>query len=237
MTVHTQFMARMMHKPTCRHRKVNSREGVMNTKRKSFRLLPVIELFWKAMASLADLTFPEHRVFVPVSAARRFESVRGRRTSMTGAMMRIAAFFLAIPLLAASPGWAAQTALPSGVPNIFDPDVRAKFQPVAVVNLRGDPDFPVLVLVNTVVEDGKPQAMLLGLDARNGKETWSLATDPIILIVLFADPFTIMSVHVDVGFSEAGRPSGDFQLLDAPDASTLPDLLRAVTPLRAQTYL
>ena len=48
-----------------------------------------------------------------------------------------------VVILASIPAWAGQPALPSGVPNVFDPEVRARFQPVGVANLRGNPDFPV----------------------------------------------------------------------------------------------
>ncbi len=61
-------------------------------------------------------------------------------------------------LLATIPAWAGQSALPVGGPNIFDPELRAQFQPLGVSNLLGDPEFPVLHVVNR--EDEKPQAML-----------------------------------------------------------------------------
>src|SRR3990167_7373700 len=59
--------------------------------------------------------------------------------------------------------------LPESVPNIFDPEVRARFEPVSVANLRDNPDFPMLLLVNKAGE--QPQAMVVGLDARNGKDS------------------------------------------------------------------
>ncbi|OGD43093.1 hypothetical protein A2127_00355 [Candidatus Jorgensenbacteria bacterium GWC1_48_12] len=102
--------------------------------------------------------------------------------------------------------------LPAEIPNIFDPEVRAQYQPVDVANLRGNPDFPVLILQNIV--GGQPQTMLVGLDARNGKEGWSLASDPIILIILFANPETILGTYVDAGFADSGKPSRVFRKLD-----------------------
>ena len=125
--------------------------------------------------------------------------------------------------------------LPAEIPNIFDPEVRAQYQPVDVANLRGNPDFPVLILQNTA--GGQPQGMLLGLDARNGKMSWSLASDPIILIVLFADPETILGAHVDAGFAERGKSSGQFMTLADPTSPGLSDLLRSVTLAATRTYM
>ncbi len=151
----------------------------------------------------------------------------------------IAAFeFLLILLVLAvvsAPAWAGQAALPEGVPNIFDGDVRAQFEPVGVINLRGNPDFPMLVLSHKVGE--QPQGMVLGLDARNGKDTWSLASDPIILIVLFSDPSTISAVHVDAGFSEQGKPSGTYTAVQNPGSLTLPDVFKAIAAGPVRTYM
>src|SRR3990172_4365511 len=61
--------------------------------------------------------------------------------------------------VASAPAWADQAALPEGVPNIFDAEVRAHFEPVAVINLRGNPDFPMLILIHKAVED--PGALTL----------------------------------------------------------------------------
>lgn len=206
----------------------------MNTKRKILRFPLVVEVFCNAMALVARLTLPRSPVLNPFAAPRRFPPTRGGRTSVRRPIGMLA-LFLAVPLLAGFPAWAGQSPLPTGVPNIFDPEVRAKFQPVAVVNLRGNPDLPMLVLVNAVGE--QPQAMALGLDARNGKDTWSLGSDPIFLIVLFADPSTILGVHVDVGFSREGKPSGEYMALDNPESLTLPDLLNAVTAAPTRTYM
>lgn len=148
---------------------------------------------------------------------------------------RLLILFLALVLLSAFPARVAHSALPAGVPDIFDPEVRVKFQPVAVINAQGNPDLPVLVLVNTAGE--QPQAMMLGLDARNGKDTWSLTSDPIILIILLADPFTILGAHVDLGFSQEGRASGNFTPFENPNSLTLPDLLKAVTAVPTRTYM
>ena len=143
-------------------------------------------------------------------------------------------FFL-LAILISTSAWAGQAALPAGVPNVFDAEVRAQFEPVGVFNLRGDPDFPVVILMNKGGE--QPQAIFFGMDARNGKDTWSLATDPIILIVLFADPSTILGLHVDAGFMDRGRPSGQYKAVDDPNSFALPDLLKAVTAVPTQSYM
>jgi hypothetical protein len=102
-----------------------------------------------------------------------------------------------IVLLAASPATAASPTLPAGIPNIYDPAVQAHYQPVAVGALRGNPDFPVVLFVNTTGDE--PRFLFLGFDARNGKDTWSLTTDPIILIVVVADGPKAQGVDVDIG--------------------------------------
>jgi hypothetical protein len=142
---------------------------------------------------------------------------------------------LALLAVVSAPAWAGQAALPEGVPNIFDAEVRGNFEPVAVVNLRGNPDFPMLLLVHKAEEE--PQAMVIGLDARNGKDTWSLASDPIILIVLFSDPSTISAVHVDTGFSEKGKPSGIYMAVENPGSLRLPDVFNAIAAAPVRTYM
>ena len=136
-------------------------------------------------------------------------------------------------LLAAIPAWAGQTTLPAGVPNIFDPKVRAHFQSVGVENLHGNPDFPVVLLLNIAQE--QPQALLVGLDARNGKDTWSLTADPIILIVVLTDGATIQGLYVDTGFADMGKASGNYAAVDEEGLPALPDLFKAVTAPAAQT--
>jgi hypothetical protein len=121
------------------------------------------------------------------------------------------------------------------VPNIFDPEVRAQFQAVGVANLQGNPDFPVLIVQNRVGD--QPQIILFGMDARNGMETWSLASDPIILIILFADPRSVLGLHVDAGFTEKGKPSGTYVTLADPTSPSLHELLRSVTATPTRTYM
>jgi len=138
-------------------------------------------------------------------------------------------------LVAAVPAWAGAPALPASVPNLLDPAVRANFQRVWVANLQGNPDFPVVALVNTTGEE--PRVLLLGLDARNGTDTFSLTTDPIILVMVAARAITIQDAHVDIGFVNRGLASGTYAAVDPANASALLELLEAVcaTGTRSQT--
>ena len=140
---------------------------------------------------------------------------------------------LGVLLLTARPAGAG--ALPAGVPDIYDAAVRAHFQPVAVGSLRGNPDLPAVLLVNTTGD--QPQALLLGLDARNGKDTWSLTADPIILIVVFADATTLQGVYVDTGFAERGKASGDYTGVEERNLPALPDFLKPVSAAAKQTNI
>jgi hypothetical protein len=106
---------------------------------------------------------------------------------------------------------------------------------VGVANLLGNPDLPVVLLLNIAGE--QPQALLIGLDARNGKETWSLATDPIILIVVFADGTMIQGLYVDTGFADLGKASGIYAVVDEVNSPALPELLKAVTEAVTQRYI
>jgi hypothetical protein len=157
-----------------------------------------------------------------------------------GWFRRLRSFSIMFPLLTlllliAAPVWAGQPFLPPDVPNILDPQVLTRFTPVGVANLRGDPDFPVLILENRLGE--YPQVIFLGLDARNGKDSWSLGTDPIILIVLFADSATILGAYVDAGFADHGKASGRYESLDQTNYLTLDNLFREVAAIHARTYM
>jgi hypothetical protein len=144
------------------------------------------------------------------------------------------ALVLAVILLCGIPASAAAAVLPADVPNIYDPAVRARFAPVMVTNLQGNPDFPMVLLVNTTGE--QPEALLVGLDARNGTDTWSLTGDPIILIVAFAQE-TIQRLYVDTGFAGQGAASGNYAAVDDVNSLALPDLLRHVTEGATRTYI
>ncbi len=144
------------------------------------------------------------------------------------------ALALAVILLSGIPAGAAWAALPADVPNIHDPVVRAQFAPVMVVNLQDNPDFPMILLMNTKGE--QPQTLLVGLDARNGMDTWSLTGDPIILIAAFADA-AVQRLYVDTGFADRGKPSGDYAAVDQANVHALPDLLMQVTEGATRTYI
>ena len=146
---------------------------------------------------------------------------------------------LALPFLLAVSGlaWADGVALtlPDGVPDLHDPQVLAKYVPVQVGIIGGNPDLPMVMLVSQA-EEG-PEAVLVGLDARNGKSTWSLLSDPIVLIALFENPTTITQLDVDPGFLSQGEPSGSFERVPDPRLETLPDLLRSIALVPARTFL
>jgi hypothetical protein len=148
---------------------------------------------------------------------------------------RLLVFVSTFILLATGSVWAdGKSDLPRSVPDLFNPEVRAKYQPVQVGNMRANPDLPLLMLVN--INGESPKAVLVGLDARNGKNTWSL-NDPIVLIALFADPSTITELHLDAGFSRQGAPSGSYQSVPDPKIEMLPELLRAFSDVPARTYM
>jgi len=143
---------------------------------------------------------------------------------------------LGLSLLAVLPAAAGQFPLPPGVPNIFDRSIRSQFELVGVVNLRRNPDLPVLVARHKQA-DGQPQVLLLALDARNGRHTWSLATDPIVLIVVYANPRTILGIHADSGFLERGRATGSYLAMDPSSPLTLPNILREVAAIADRRFL
>ena len=161
---------------------------------------------------------------------------RCRETIGSGKVVAVSVALLAgFLVFAAAPVGASPAALPAGVPNIYDPEVQTHFQPVRVTNLRDNPEFPVVLLVNTTGQ--QPGAFLVGLDARNGKDTWSLTGDPIILIVALSDEQTIQGLFVDTGFADHGTASGTYAAVDEANASALPDLLQAIPEAAPRTYM
>ena len=198
----------------------------MRNPRTPHRFSAVGAFFRDVIALIRVLSLPRHLAPVPIPVRRRSVSGTTRRTPpsrLAGWLLLVVGFFL----LAAIPAWAGEPTLPADVPNIYDPEVRAQFQPVGVANLLGNPDFPVVLLLNIAGE--QPQALLIGLDARNGKDTWSLTTDPIILIVVFSDETMIQGLYVDTGFADLGKASGIYAAVDEVNSPALPDLLKAVT--------
>ena len=167
-------------------------------------------------------------------APRQLAPIRVRKT---GRQVGRAPFLvLAFILLATGSVWAdGKHALPRDVPDLFNPEVRAQYEPIQVGNAQENPDLPLLMLVN--IHGENPKALLVGLDARNGKSTWSLSTDPIVLIALFADPSTITELYLDAGFTRQGAPSGSYQSVPDPKVEMLPDLLRAFSDVPSRTYM
>jgi hypothetical protein len=129
----------------------------------------------------------------------------------------------------------AQGTLPDGVPNVLDPKIRDHYQPYQVGNLENNPDFPVVVFMARGSQ--APAAVMVALDARNGKESWSLATDPIILIAVFADRKTVSGVYLDRGFTQQGAASGTYTHMEDLNGDSLPRVLRSVAAARTQTYM
>jgi hypothetical protein len=146
---------------------------------------------------------------------------------------------LAIAFLLVTSGlaWAGGVVLtlPDGVPDLHDPQVLAKYVPVQVGTIGGNPDLPMVMLVNRI--ERSPEALLVGLDARNGKNTWSMLSDPIVLVALFENPTTIRQLDVDPGFLSQGEPSGSFERVPDPRLETLPDLLRSIALVPTRTFL
>jgi hypothetical protein len=99
----------------------------------------------------------------------------GLRVRRASALLAAA---LVVSVLSAAPSaWAATAALPRDVPNVLDPKVQADYQPYQVGNLEGNPDFPLILFMSRGRE--KPAAVVVAIDARNGRETWSITSDPI----------------------------------------------------------
>lgn len=191
------------------------------------------QVFSTIVGFFQDIIAPAKEFTLPLRLAPAPIPVRGWSASNTKGPTRLGRpagwlpLLVVFVLLAAGAARADGPTVPAGVPDIYDPEVRAHFQPAGVATLRDNPDFPVVLLVNTTGE--QPQALLLGLDARNGKDTWSLTTDPIILIVVFSDEITIQGLYVDTGFVDLGEASGNYAAVDEKSLPALPDLLRAVT--------
>jgi hypothetical protein len=193
----------------------------------------IVRLLRDVMARVGALTclWPHALVPVPVRCRPGWDTGRRRPSPSTVWLPLLAGFVL----VAAVPAGAGAPALPAGVPDICDPAIRAHFQPMAVANLQDNPDLPVILLVSTTKD--QPQALLLGFDARNGKDTWSLTTDPIILIVVFADTTTVPGVYVDIGFADRGKASGSYAAVDEANVSALPELLKAVPATGKQSKI
>jgi len=204
----------------------------MKSQRTSHRVLNTGGFVQAVLARVSLLTPPRSLTSVPVPVRRRSGPTRWLASSRrTGWLLLLVGFVL----MAAVPAGAGAPALPADVPNLLDPAVRAHFQGVPVANLQGNPDFPVILLVSTT--EDQPQALLLGFDARNGTDTFSLTTDPIILIMVLAGPTTLQSVYTDIGFVDRGKASGTYAAVDPADGPALPELLKAVQATGKQSQI
>ena len=110
----------------------------------------VADFFQRAIAHLTAPGCGYRLAPIPSMAPYRPSSASYTRTSPGWRVGRLV-LVLGICLLTLSsvPAWAGQPTLPSGVPNIFDPDVREHLELLGVTNLRGNPDFPMVMLINT----------------------------------------------------------------------------------------
>jgi hypothetical protein len=112
--------------------------------------------------------------------------------------------------------------LPPAIPDFTDTETLRHFTPVAQGRLWGNPDFPVLLVRG--VEPAHPAFILIVLDARNGKETWSLVEDPMILVTV-GKRDEAPETYVDEGFVTRGTPSGAFVEVEGATLNDLSGLL------------
>ncbi len=115
-------------------------------------------------------------------------------------------------------GWrvSAQTLRPAGIPDLRGPEIRTRFVALSVGRLDGDPDFPALVLGN--LSEGLPRFLVVILDARNGKHTWSLQEDAPVFFLFMADAETVQQAFLDEDFVASGTPSGTY-IAAGPEAA------------------
>jgi len=200
----------------------------MKSQRISHRVLNIVGFVRAVIARVSLLTPPRSLTSVPAPVRRRFGPTRWLASSRRTGWLPLLAGFV---LWAAVPAGAGAPALPAGVPDIYNPAVRAHYQAVEMGAVGGNPDFPMIALTNT--DGDRPQALLLGFDARNGKDTWTLSEDRIIFVIFIAvsaDGVMHQTMYVDVGFADQGKASGTLTAVDPPDAATLLELLKAVAP-------
>ncbi|MGH7362279.1 MAG: hypothetical protein ACREJ7_02990 [Candidatus Methylomirabilales bacterium] len=115
--------------------------------------------------------------------------------------------------------------LPPVIPDFRDAETLARFTPVAQGRLWGNPDFPILLIRGLQATD--PLFVLIVLDARNGKDTWSLVEDPMILVTVGKRGEEGPETYVDEGFVTEGTPSGAFVAVEGATLSDLTGLLEA----------
>jgi hypothetical protein len=154
----------------------------------------------------------------------------GRKPLTALALSLLLGVVLALPAVVQAGG-----RLPDGVPDLLDPRIVGSWQPYVLGNLKGDPAFPLVLYLNK--SGNGPAAVMMAIDARNGTSRWSLASDPVIAIAVFADPQTVARLYYDQGFAEDGRPSGQYGKITGPDPAALSALSRWAAHLQQRVYM
>jgi hypothetical protein len=90
--------------------------------------------------------FPEHIALGPAPGRRK--AVPGTRRRRPPGPKILFPLLMGLVLVAATPTWSAPLPLPAGAPDLYEPGVLEHFQLGETGNLRENPDFPVLLLVN-----------------------------------------------------------------------------------------
>ncbi len=128
---------------------------------------------------------------------------------------------------------AVKSGFPAGVPDLLDPSVQSHFVSLKIGNIADNPDFPEVLLLNESGE--QPRALLVGLDARNGTDRWSMEKDPVILIMVLADKMAVERSYIDTGFVDHGKPSGAFAAIDRDSLPALADIFMGIVEAAKQT--
>ena len=143
----------------------------------------------------------------------------------------IAHLILLLTILLIVPrGGYAEGRLPEGMANLPAAQAVPEWKGVLVGNIRDDGDLPVLLMVDP---QGQAPAILIGLDARNGTEEYSLLTDPALFVAVLTDVGSIATLYYDVGYAVRGTPSGEFREIAHPAPDDLPPFVRSIVPLDA----
>ena len=129
----------------------------------------------------------------------------------------------------------AECRLPEGIPDLASPASQGNWEPYVLGSLGGNPNFPLVLYLNKVA--GGPPGVMMVIDARNGKQTWSLTSDPAIVVVVLANLRTVKGLYYDQGFVEAGHASGQYANIAHPDLASLPALLERVLEVQHRVYM
>ncbi|HYL81006.1 MAG TPA: hypothetical protein VEU07_09345, partial [Candidatus Acidoferrum sp.] len=118
----------------------------MKTQGYRYSFSAIADLLRRAIEHLRLLSITPRLVPIPSVVPHRSPSTKYARTSsgwQAGRLLLLLGVFLMV--LSSGSAWAEQLALPSGVPNIFDPEVGGHFEVIGVTNLQGNPDFPMVL--------------------------------------------------------------------------------------------